>query len=192
MRAALRRLAQYRQCELGAEKDAGQIDSAKAVPIREARLFEALTEKDAGIVDENVELAEAAGDGRDRRDPILLAGDVEMGVKSLGAGTLETPYGFSSALVQHIGDGDPRPAFDHQLGGLCADPTCCSGNQSDLAIESVHLCFLFPRLTRIASHRFGALSMAGVRGRRWVYSPQKRRTLTVGSPPSFGSYFISF
>src|SRR6516162_9749714 len=145
MRAALCRLAQCRQRELGAEKDAGQIDRAKAVPIREARLFEALAEKNAGIVDEDVELAEAAGDGCDRRDPILLAGDVEMGVKGLAAGALETPYGFSSALVQHIGDGDPCPAFDHQLGGLSADPTCCSGNQSDLAIEPVHLRFLSSR-----------------------------------------------
>jgi hypothetical protein len=56
-------LSQCRQRELGAEKHTREVDAAKPVPIGKAGLFDAHPEKDAGIVDENVEAAESAGDG---------------------------------------------------------------------------------------------------------------------------------
>ena len=60
VRAVLRRLAQCRQAQLGAEKHAGQVDRAQALPFGEGRALDVLAEKQPGIVDQDVELAEAA------------------------------------------------------------------------------------------------------------------------------------
>jgi hypothetical protein len=46
--------------ELGAEKHAGQIDRAQPVPFGRLAALDVLAEKQPGIVDQNVELAEAA------------------------------------------------------------------------------------------------------------------------------------
>ena len=69
-----RPLAQCRQSVLGAEENAGQIDGAKPVPFLEARLLDPFAEKDPGIVDQDVEPAEARDGGRNRRRPVLLPG----------------------------------------------------------------------------------------------------------------------
>src|SRR5215468_7197980 len=106
MRTALAAVAQCRQCELGAEKDAGQIDAAEPAPIAEAGLFDAHPEKDAGIVDENVEAAELARDRRHTRRPVLLPGHVEMAVGGFTAGALECADGFAAAFVEHVADRD--------------------------------------------------------------------------------------
>src|SRR5271165_1242469 len=101
MRAVARTLAQRRQCQLGAEKDAGQVDAAQPMPVGKGRLLDALAEKDPGIVDEDVETAEAIGDEREGRGPVLLAGNVEMGIDGLAAGTLQSAHGRTSALVEN-------------------------------------------------------------------------------------------
>jgi hypothetical protein len=130
-----RALAQCRQRELGAEKHARQVDSAKPVPIGEGRLLDAHPEKDASIVDEDVEAAETVGDGRDRRGPILLAGNVETRVDRLGPVTLDRPHGLSPALVEQIADGDLCPGLGHETRSLRADPARRTRNQRNLAIE---------------------------------------------------------
>ena len=79
--AVLRRFAQRRQAQLGAEEDAGQVDRAEPFPFGEAGGFDILAEKQPGIVDQDVELAEAVEDGGDRGVPILLARHVEMHVE---------------------------------------------------------------------------------------------------------------
>lgn len=80
MRALLRPLTQCRQRVFGAEENTGQIDRGKPVPFLEARLLDALAEKDPGIVDQNVEAAELADSGCDCRRPILLPTDIQVGV----------------------------------------------------------------------------------------------------------------
>ncbi len=92
-------LAQRRQCEVGAEEHPGQVEGAEPLPFIEARLLDALAEKKAGVVDQDVEPAET-GDGRADR---------------------------------HLGAG-----FDHQPRGRRTDAARRTGDQSDLAIETVH------------------------------------------------------
>jgi hypothetical protein len=62
---------------LGAEEHPGQVDGAEPVPFIEAGLLDAFAEKEAGIVDQDVEPSETGDRRLDRRPPVLLAGDVE-------------------------------------------------------------------------------------------------------------------
>jgi hypothetical protein len=135
LRAVRSALAQRRQRQFGAEKDAGQVDRAQPVPLIEARLLDALAEKDAGIVDQDVEPAKAAGDGGDRRGPVGFAGHVETGVQHVAA---DGAGGLPARFVQHVADRDFGPRFGHQPRRLCTDPARRAGNQRDLAVESVH------------------------------------------------------
>src|SRR3984893_13682803 len=58
MRSLPGALAQSRQRMLGAEEHPGQVDRTEPMPFLEARLLDACAEKEAGIVDEDVEPAE--------------------------------------------------------------------------------------------------------------------------------------
>ena len=55
-------------------------------------------------------------------NPKIFAGDVEMNVHCLAAGTLQGTHSIAAALVQHVADRDLGAGFDHQLRSLCADP----------------------------------------------------------------------
>jgi hypothetical protein len=71
-------IAQCRQSALGPEKYPGQVDGAEPLPFFEARLLDALAEKEAGIVDQDVEPAETGNRRSYLRRPVLLAGYVEV------------------------------------------------------------------------------------------------------------------
>ena len=141
MRALARGVAQRRQRELGAEKDAGQIDRAQALPFIEARRLDILAEKEPGIVDQDIELAEAGEDRGDGGAPRLCAGHVEREIKRLAAGAFQGAGGGAAAFIQHIGDPDLGAGLDHQPCGLAADAARRAGDQRHLAVEPVH-CFL--------------------------------------------------
>src|SRR5205085_2011114 len=108
------------------------------MPIGKRGLFEAHSEKNPGIVDEDVEAAETIGDGRDCGGPILLAGNVETRVDRLGPGTLDRPHGLPPTLVEHIADGDLGPRLGHKARGLRANAASRTRNKRNLAIETIH------------------------------------------------------
>lgn len=62
------------------------------------------TEKEAGIVDEDVEPAETGDRRRHRRVPLVLAGYVEMQVHGRLARASNGLRGRPPALVQHVAD----------------------------------------------------------------------------------------
>jgi len=151
VRAEASRIAQGRQRELGAEKDAGQIDRAQALPFIEARPLDILAEKKPGVVDEDVELAEAREDCRDGSAPRFFAGHVEMQIKYVAPGAFQGTGGRAAALVEDIGNPDFGAGLDHQPGGLAADAARRAGDQRHLAVKPVHLSSsrtLLPRILR--------------------------------------------
>jgi hypothetical protein len=135
VRARLRRLAQGRQGELGAEEDTGQIDRAQAVPFRERRRLDVLAEEQPGIVDQDVELLPAAERRVDRRMPVGLAGHVEMDVERRLA---QPSRRLAAALVEHVADRHLGAGLHHEPRGLGADAARRAGNQRHLAVEPVH------------------------------------------------------
>src|SRR5207302_8759564 len=103
LRACRRGLTQSRQRQLCAEKNAGQIDGAQAVPFLERRRFDVLAEKQTGIVNEDVEPPPAAEHGVDRGLPIRLARAIEVDIeRRLAAPARRVP----AALDEHIADPD--------------------------------------------------------------------------------------
>ena len=174
----LRALAQCRQRKLGAEKHAREVDGAEPVPIGERRLLDAHAEKDASIVDEDVEAAETVGDGRDRRGPILLAGNVETRVDRLGPGTLDRSCGFPAALIEHIANCDLCSGLGHEARSLRANAARCPGNQSYLAVETVHCGHLWSTSAGTDAPAPHPPSPAG-----WVPpSPRSRRARGFSTP----------
>src|SRR5271169_5535733 len=94
---------------------------AEPMPFIEARLLDALAEKEPGIVDQDVEAAETSDRRCDRRCPVLLAGHVEMLADGRIAGAGDGPRGFSAALVQDVADRHLGAGFNHQPRGRGTD-----------------------------------------------------------------------
>src|SRR5207237_5502982 len=100
-----------RQRQLCAEKNARQIDGGQAVPFLERRRLDILAEKQAGIVDEDVEPPPAAEHSIDRGLPIRLARDIEVDVERRLA---EPARRVAAALVEPIADRDLGAGVDHE------------------------------------------------------------------------------
>ena len=80
--------------ELHAEEDALGVDVHGAVPAVVRAFFEFFTDEDAGVVDEDIEVAEAFYGSVDGIAPAIFAGDVEGDEEGLAAG-----------VVDFVGDG---------------------------------------------------------------------------------------
>ncbi len=65
---------------LHAEERAGQVDVDDLLPLRHVELADLAQRDDAGVVDQNVELAELVHSGGDGGVPLLGVGDVEVDV----------------------------------------------------------------------------------------------------------------
>jgi hypothetical protein len=140
--ALLRRFPQRWQAQLSTKKDAGQVDRAKAPPLGEAGGLDILAEKQTGVVDQDVEFAEAVDRRSDSCCPIVLARHVELHIKSRLA---ERVGCLAAAFVEHVADRHLGTGLDHQPCGFCADAARCPRYEGYLAIETVH-CGL-PRLS---------------------------------------------
>jgi hypothetical protein len=131
MRALLRRFPECRKAQLGAEKDAGQVDRAEPSPFGKAGGFDILAEKQPAVVDQDVELAETADGSGDGAVPILLARHVETDVESC---IPKRASGLAAAFVEHIADRNLGAGLDHQSRRLAAKASCCPGYEGYLAV----------------------------------------------------------
>jgi len=130
--------AQRRQRRLGAENDTRQVDRAEPLPVLGRRFLDPLADEDAGIVDEDVDAAEARHRGGDGRCPVVRPRHVEMHIERVAARRLEPAHRRAPALVQDIADHDARPRLHHQPRRLRPDAARRPGQERDLAVESVH------------------------------------------------------
>ena len=110
------------------------------MPFVDTRLFDALPEEQAGIVDEDVEPAPPRDRGADRTVPVFFAGNIEVVKDRCRVAPADLAGGFPSALVENVADDNPRSRLDHQPRGFCADAARRARDQGDLAVEPVHHC----------------------------------------------------
>jgi hypothetical protein len=108
------------------------------MPFIEARFFDTLSEKEAGVVDKDIETSET----RNRRGncclPLLFAGDVEMLIDRSIVGARDGARGLLAALVEDVADRHPGAGFHHQPSGCRADAARRPRDECDLAIQTVH------------------------------------------------------
>jgi hypothetical protein len=62
-----------------------------------------------------------------------------MDVLGLPAGGCDGSDGMASAIVEHVADYQPGTGLGHQSSGLPADATRRTGNEGNLAVETVHI-----------------------------------------------------
>ena len=117
---------------LGNEENAVDVDAKQALPVLEARPFDAADMADPGVVDKNVESIES-GEGLLNR---------------LGVGDIDGDHGNTLAdlggqlpgrFMIKIGNNDRRSRSRESADGLFADPAGAARHQSPAAIESKRL-----------------------------------------------------
>src|SRR4029077_12800385 len=91
---------------------------------------------DAGVVDQDVERAEALLGERDGELPVGLAGDVEAHEDALGALGADLRLDGVTVVLQHVTDHDPRALAREQLRLGRAHAARAAADESDLARES--------------------------------------------------------
>ncbi len=118
---------------------AGQVDRDHLVPLAVADLLDGGALPDAGVVDEDVQAAEAVDGLVDHHLGLFLDGDVRCEGERF-------PTGLLDALCDELGrrpleavvDGDPGPGAGQQLAAGAADAARAAGHQGGTAFEVDH------------------------------------------------------
>ena len=114
------------------ERAAGE-HGVETVPIVDRRLDERRGGCEPGVVDDDVDAAEAVGRGGEHRRHLVLGGDVggdaERPLGAEGGGDLLGP------LAVEVGDDHARPVAGEQLGDGPADPRRRTGDEGDAALQ---------------------------------------------------------
>src|SRR5207253_10767023 len=128
--------AHGRDHALGPEEHALGIDVHHAVPVLDRGVLDPTSTTDAGVVDEDVQLAEAALGHADRLLPVGLARDVETREGGLAALRLDVRFDAASFGFEDVADDYLRalPCEHQRFGG--AHPACRPADQRDLAGQS--------------------------------------------------------
>ncbi len=138
MLAGLRRFAQCRSRQFGTEEYAGHVHRDQLVPFIEADLLDPFADEDTGVIDQDVELAEPADRKMDGGGPVLLFRHVKVHIFGLCTFSRDDGNSLASANIEHIANHQLGAGFGDQSRSLSANAACGTGDQSNLAIETVH------------------------------------------------------
>ena len=126
----------------GGEEAAVQVDRQHLLPVGELELVDRVDDLHAGVGDQDVQRAEVfhhlIGAGLDRR----LVGDVHGDAERLAAGLDDGRGGGLRRLPVDVADRHLGAFLGVELGDRLADAAGRAGDQGDLAVETVHGCFL--------------------------------------------------
>src|SRR5690606_5431353 len=161
-------LAHPRQAVLDAEEGAVEVDAVHEAPLLHRNVFHALQYADAGRMHHDIQLAEGGFGHVQCRDPLLLAGDVEIDRDGRLANFLGN---LARALEVPVGNDNLRAFLCHQHGGGPAEPRGSAGNQRDfVGYAARHVRFLLLLL----SDQSGSSSLAGSPASTSAFSSSSR------------------
>ena len=98
--------------------------------------FEFFTDEDAGVVDEDVELAEALNSRVDGVAPAIFAGDVEGDEEGLAAGVVDFGGDFLTLLMEDVAEDDVGAFFGEEACFGGAHATGGAGDEGDFAFQA--------------------------------------------------------
>ena len=125
---------------LHAEKDTVEIDRDLPLPVSERHVDHGAREPNPGIVDENIEPAEAAaGLGHDRL-PVLFARHVVMIVFALASDGVQFAQQARALLVLQVGRDNLRAFARQHQGRASTDAIRGAGYQGDLFLRHAASC----------------------------------------------------
>ena len=125
-----------RQARLGGEEGAVEVDRQHLLPLGERKLLERMDDLDAGVADQDVDVAERLDGGLHGRIDLGLVGDIHRHADRLAAGLLDLGCGGVGRLLVEIGDGNRRPFTREFQGDFLADAAGRAGDECNLAFES--------------------------------------------------------
>ena len=136
---------------LHAEEDAIEIDGHLPLPVGERHVDHGTREANPGIVDENVEPAEACTDSSHDRLPVFLARHVVVVVRALASHGAQLTQQALAFLVLQIGGDDLRALARQQQGSASSDAVGGTGHQSDFSFDTPrHAPVPFPACSHLA------------------------------------------
>ena len=120
---------------LHAEERAGQVDVDDLLPLRHVELADLAQRDDAGVVDQNVELAELVDRGGDRGVPLVGLGDVEVDV---ARGVTDLVGQRLALVVEDVADDHLGALGDQHPRVLCAHAPCAATDQCNFSVHASH------------------------------------------------------
>ncbi len=120
---------------LHAEEGAGQVDVDDLLPLRHVERADLAERHDAGVVDQNVELAELVDRGRDRGLPLVGLRDVEVDV---ACGFTDLVGQCLALLVEDVAD-HHLGALGNECPGMCgAHAPGAAADQCNFSVHASH------------------------------------------------------
>ncbi len=124
---------------LRSKEDALSVDVHDALPVLDGRVFDrASGASDAGVVDENVQRAEAGHGLCDCALPVGFAGYIEVNEEAVAAALVDFGFHAASFFVEDVSDCDLRALASEQAGFLCAHASRAATYECYFAVESAH------------------------------------------------------
>ena len=126
-------------------EDAGEVDRDDVFPIVDhgfGRAQHAVAAGDAGIVDQDRDLADFFGDAPGHRDAVVAFGDVEQEALRLAAGVADFAGHAGRRLLVHVEQHHARALAGIAFRDRAPDAGACAGDDSDVILEKGHGCFL--------------------------------------------------
>jgi hypothetical protein len=117
------------------QERAVEMDGEHLLPLVVAELLDRLDDLDAGIRNEDVDLAVCAHGRGDARIDLGLAGHVHLHAGRGATGGDDRRGHRIGRIEVEVGDCNCRPVLRIDLGDALADAACRAGDQSDLASE---------------------------------------------------------
>ena len=122
-------------------EDAGEVDRDDVFPIVDhgfRRAQHAVAAGDAGIVDQDRDLADFVGDLFRRRDAVVAPGDVEQQALGLAAGVADFLCHVGRRLLVDVEQHDPRALARIAVRDRAPDAGACAGDDRDVILEKGH------------------------------------------------------
>ena len=145
-------------------EDAGEVDRDDVFPVLDdgvGRAQHAVAADDAGIVDEDRDLADLVGDLLRHRDAVLASGDIERKALGLAAGVADFLRGFRRGFLVHVEQHDPRALAGISVRDRAPDAGACAGDDGDMIFEKGHAAFPLLLILAEDSKRCGGHKVAG-------------------------------
>ena len=145
---------EVRQERLGAVEDPVEVDAEDPLDVGPLEVDEVAGQRDAGVVDDDVDPAELRDDGLGVGLEGRAVGDVEAVRADLpGAGTLHEVHGLGQAGLVDVGEREKGALAGEVQGEGAADAGAGPGDDDDLVGQVLHAC---------AASREGVVSSAAV------------------------------
>ena len=121
---------------LGAEEHALGVYVEDVVPKLFGGVLDAHLPVDAGVVDQDVQLAESLDGGADGGVPVVLAGDVQADEDALSAGLVDFGLQLPALVFKDVSDDDLAAFAGEKAGFGGALPAGTAADQGDLVFQT--------------------------------------------------------